>query len=79
MSAQYLNQPVPNRSVNIRVNDAVIDNSVVTHDLQINNYFYEKWKSGVILIPCSYYPAMLQIYCVWICNNNMHCPWCSGL
>ena len=42
MSSQYLNQSTPNKSVNIRVNDAVIDNSVVTHDLQINNYFFEK-------------------------------------
>ena len=25
MSSQYLNQPVPNQSVNIRVNDAVVD------------------------------------------------------
>jgi hypothetical protein len=42
MSSLFLNQSVPNKSVNIRVNDAVIDNSVVTEDLQINNYFYEK-------------------------------------
>ena len=42
MSSLFLNQSVPNKSVNIRVNDAVIDSSVVTQDLQINNYFYEK-------------------------------------
>tara|TARA_R110000823_G_scaffold117517_2_gene241058 strand:- start:129 stop:584 length:456 start_codon:yes stop_codon:yes gene_type:complete len=42
MSSLFLNQSVPNKSVNIRVNDAVIDNSVVTNDLQINNYFFEK-------------------------------------
>tara|TARA_R110000796_G_scaffold7945_1_gene26690 strand:+ start:57 stop:512 length:456 start_codon:yes stop_codon:yes gene_type:complete len=42
MSSLFLNQSVPNKSVNIRVNDAVIDNSIVTQDLQINNYFYEK-------------------------------------
>ena len=42
MSAQYLNQTGPNKSVNIRVNDAVIDNSVVTKDLQINQYLFKK-------------------------------------
>jgi hypothetical protein len=42
MSAQYLNQTVPNQSVNIRVNDAIIDSSVVTKDLQINQYLFKK-------------------------------------
>ena len=42
MSSQYLNQSVPNKSVNIRCNDIVADGSVVTKDLQINNYFFEK-------------------------------------
>jgi hypothetical protein len=42
MSAQYLNQSVPNQSVNIRVNDAIIDNSVVSKDLQINQYLFKK-------------------------------------
>ena len=42
MSAQYLNQTVPNQSVNIRVNDAVMDSSVVTKDLQINQYLFKK-------------------------------------
>ena len=42
MSAQYLNQTVPNQSVNIRVHDAVIDSSVVTKDLQINQYLFKK-------------------------------------
>tara|TARA_R110001599_G_scaffold170870_1_gene361208 strand:+ start:1433 stop:1888 length:456 start_codon:yes stop_codon:yes gene_type:complete len=42
MSAQYLNQPVPNPNVNIRINDAVFDSSVVTKDLQINQYLFKK-------------------------------------
>ena len=42
MSSLFLNQSVPNKNVNIRVNDAVIDNTIVTNDLQINNYFFEK-------------------------------------
>ena len=42
MSSQYLNQSVPNQSVNIRVNDAIIDNSVVSKDLQINQYLFKK-------------------------------------
>tara|TARA_R110002072_G_C7924564_1_gene531269 strand:+ start:1187 stop:1642 length:456 start_codon:yes stop_codon:yes gene_type:complete len=42
MSSQYLNQSVPNQSVNIRVNDAVMDSSVVTKDLQINQYLFKK-------------------------------------
>ena len=42
MSSQFLNQSVPNSNANIRVNDIVADSSVVTKDLQINNYFYEK-------------------------------------
>ncbi len=42
MSAQYLNQSVPNQNVNIRVNDAVMDSSVVTKDLQINQYLFKK-------------------------------------
>ena len=42
MSSQYLNQTVPNQSVNIRVNDAIIDKSVATKDLQINQYIFKK-------------------------------------
>ena len=42
MSAQYLNQTIPNQSVNIRVNDAIIDSSVVTKDFQINQYLFKK-------------------------------------
>ena len=42
MSSQYLNQTVPNQSVNIRCNDAIIDKSVVTKDLQINQYLFKK-------------------------------------
>ena len=42
MSSQYLNQTVPNQNVNIRVNDAVMDSSVVTKDLQINQFLYKK-------------------------------------
>ena len=42
MSAQYLNQSVPNQNVNIRVNDAIIDKSLVTKDLQINQYLFKK-------------------------------------
>jgi len=42
MSSKYLNQPTPNPNINIRVNDAVIDNSTVTHDLQINQYIFKK-------------------------------------
>ena len=42
MSSQYLNQAVKNQNVNIRVHDAVIDNSTVTHDLQINQYLFKK-------------------------------------
>tara|TARA_R110002153_G_scaffold25979_3_gene81896 strand:- start:2496 stop:2951 length:456 start_codon:yes stop_codon:yes gene_type:complete len=42
MSAQYLNQSVPNQNVNIRVNDAVVDKSVATKDLQINNFLFKK-------------------------------------
>tara|TARA_R110000772_G_C13157647_1_gene425658 strand:+ start:275 stop:727 length:453 start_codon:yes stop_codon:yes gene_type:complete len=42
MSSRYLNQSVPNQNVNIRVHDAIIDNSVVTKDLQINQYIFKK-------------------------------------
>ena len=42
MSSQYLNQSGPNQNVNIRINDAVVDSSVVTKDLQINQYLYKK-------------------------------------
>ena len=42
MSSQYLNQTVPNQNVNIRVNDAIIDKSVLTKDLQINQFLYKK-------------------------------------
>ena len=42
MSSQYLNQSVPNQNVNIRVNDAVVDKSVATKDLQINQYIFKK-------------------------------------
>jgi hypothetical protein len=42
MSSQYLNQSVPNTNVNIRINDAVFDRSVVTKDLQINNFLFKK-------------------------------------
>ena len=42
MSSQYLNQSVPNTNVNIRINDAVFDSSVVTKDLQINNFLFKK-------------------------------------
>ena len=42
MSSQYLNQSVPNQNVNIRINDAVFDSSVVTKDLQINNFLFKK-------------------------------------
>ena len=41
MSAQYLNQIVPNKDVNIRANDVIIDNVINTKDLQINNFFYK--------------------------------------
>ena len=42
MSSQYLNQSVPNQDINIRVNDAIIDKSVATKDLQINNFLFKK-------------------------------------
>jgi hypothetical protein len=42
MSAKYLSQSVPNANINIRVNDAVIDSSVATKDLQINQFLYKK-------------------------------------
>ena len=42
MSSRYLNQSVPNANINIRVNDAVIDSSIVTKDLQINQYIFKK-------------------------------------
>lgn len=42
MSSQYLNQSTKNGNVNIRVNDAVVDSSVVTKDLQINQYIFKK-------------------------------------
>ena len=42
MSSRYLQQSVPNQNINIRVNDAIIDNSVVTKDLQINQYIFKK-------------------------------------
>jgi len=42
MSAQFLNQVTHNSNANIKCNDIVANSSVVTHDLQINNYFYEK-------------------------------------
>ena len=42
MSSQYLNQSYPNQNVNIRINDAVFDGSVVTKDLQINNFLFKK-------------------------------------
>jgi hypothetical protein len=42
MSSQYLNQSYPNQNVNIRVNDAIMDGSVVTTDLQINNFLFKK-------------------------------------
>lgn len=42
MSSQYLNQSYPNQNVNIRINDAVFDSSVVTKDLQINNFLFKK-------------------------------------
>ena len=41
MSSQYLNQSVKS-NVNIRVFDAVIDNSVVSNDLQVNQYIFKK-------------------------------------
>lgn len=42
MSARFLNQLTPNPNANIRCNDIVADSSVVTHDFQINNHFFEK-------------------------------------
>ena len=42
MSAQFLNQLTRNSNANIKCNDIIADSSVVTHDLQINNYFFEK-------------------------------------
>ena len=42
MSSQYLNQSYPNQNVNIRINDAVFDSSIVTKDLQINNFLFKK-------------------------------------
>ncbi len=42
MSSKYLSQSVPNANINIRVNDAIIDNSVATKDLQINQYIFKK-------------------------------------
>ena len=42
MSSKYLNQPTPNPNINIRVNDAVMDSSVVTKDLQVNQYIFKK-------------------------------------
>lgn len=42
MSSQYLNQSVVNQDVNLRVYDAVVDNSVVSKDLQINQYIFKK-------------------------------------
>jgi len=42
MSAQFLNQLTKNSNANIKCNDIVADSSVVTHDLQINNYLFEK-------------------------------------
>ena len=38
----YLNQSIPNQNVNIRVHDAIIDSSVVTKDLQVNQYVFKK-------------------------------------
>ena len=38
----YLNQSIPNQNVNIRINDAVFDSSVVTKDLQVNQYVFKK-------------------------------------
>ena len=42
MSSKYLSQSVPNANINIRVHDAIIDNSVVSNDLQINQFLYKK-------------------------------------
>ena len=42
MSSQYLNQTVPNKNVNIRCNDFIADSSVVSKDLQINQYLFKK-------------------------------------
>ena len=42
MSIQYLSQSYPNQNVNIRVNDAIMDGSVVTKDIQINNFLFKK-------------------------------------
>jgi len=42
MSAQFLNQSIKHPNANIRVLDAVIDNSVNTKDLQITGYVMKK-------------------------------------
>ena len=42
MSAQFLNQITKTGNVNIKVYDAIIDNSMSANDLEINQYFYKK-------------------------------------
>ena len=42
MSAQFLNQSTKHPNANIRVLDAIIDNSVNTKDLQISGYLMKK-------------------------------------
>lgn len=42
MSSQYLNQSVKNQNVNIHVNDAVVQNSLTTNDLSVNNFLFKK-------------------------------------
>lgn len=42
MSFQYLNQFKPQYNKNGRLNDLIIDNSIITNDLQINQYTFNK-------------------------------------
>ena len=42
MSAKFFQQLVPNKATHIRSDDIICDNSVVTNDLQINQYLYKK-------------------------------------
>ena len=42
MSAQFLNQSTKHPNANIRVLDAIVDNSLTTNDLQINKYIFKK-------------------------------------
>jgi FlaG/FlaF family flagellin (archaellin) len=42
MSAQFLNQSTKNPSANVRLFDAIIDNSLNANDLEINQYLYKK-------------------------------------